>query len=221
MRLTYQIADIKYSTSLHINNTPMFAGIIEGMAKVKSISKSKRSADTTMRVQLGKLARGLKVGDSICINGACLTVTKLSKGDAEFELVAETIRRTSLDQIKPGDKVNIERSLKVGDRLEGHFVLGHVDGTGTIEDIIRLPSETKLWIKLGKNLVQSVVQKGSIAVEGVSLTLVDVEGDRISISLIPHTLDVTTLGLRSKGDKVNIEVDILGKYITGKLPKSW
>jgi len=199
----------------------MFTGIIEGMAKVKSISKSKRSADTTMRVQLGKLARGLKVGDSICINGACLTVTKLSKGDAEFELVAETIRRTSLDQIKPGDKVNIERSLKVGDRLEGHFVLGHVDGTGTIEDIIRLPSETKLWIKLGRNLVQSVVQKGSIAVEGVSLTLVDVEGDRISISLIPHTLDVTTLGLRSKGDKVNIEVDILGKYITGNLPKSW
>jgi riboflavin synthase len=118
--------------------------------------------------------------------------------------------------------VNIERSLRVGDRLEGHFVLGHVDGTGTVEDIIRLPSETKLWIKLDNDHpAKSIVQKGSIAVDGVSLTLVDVENDRISVSLIPHTLDVTTLGLKSKGDKVNIEFDILGKYVSSNLPKSW
>jgi riboflavin synthase len=199
----------------------MFTGIVEGTAKVRSVSKSKKRADTVMRVQLGtKLVRGLKVGDSVCINGACLTVAKLSRGDAEFEMVAETIRRTNLCLVKPGDKVNIERSMRVGDRLEGHFVLGHVDGTGTIEEIVKLPAETKLWIKLdNKDLAKSVVPKGSIAVDGISLTLVDVEGDRVSISLIPHTLGMTTLGTKSKGDKVNIETDILGKYVSNNLPK--
>ena len=199
----------------------MFTGIVEGTAKVRSVSKSKKRADIVMRVQLGtKLARGLKVGDSVCINGACLTVAKLSRGDAEFEMVAETIRRTNLGLVKSGDKVNIERSMRVGDRLEGHFVLGHVDGTGTIEEIVKLPSETKLWIKLdNKDLAKSVVPKGSIAVDGISLTLVDVEGDRVSISLIPHTLGMTTLGTKSKGDKVNIETDILGKYVSNNLPK--
>jgi riboflavin synthase len=199
----------------------MFTGIVEGTAKVRSVSKSKKRADTVMRVQLGtRLARGIKVGDSVCINGACLTVAKLSRGDAEFEMVAETIRRTNLGLVKPGDKVNIERSMRVGDRLEGHFVLGHVDGTGTIEEIIKLPSETKLWIKLdNEDVAKSVVPKGSIAVDGISLTLVDVEGDRVSISLIPHTLSMTTLGTKSKSDRVNIETDILGKYVTNNLPK--
>jgi riboflavin synthase len=200
----------------------MFTGIVAGTAKVRSVSKSKKRADTVMKVQLGtNLARGIKVGDSVCINGACLTVVKLSKGDAEFEMVAETIRRTNLGLVKPGDKVNIERSMRVGDRLEGHFVLGHVDGTGTIEEIIKLPSETKLWIKLeSENLARSAVPKGSIAVDGISLTVVEVQGDRVSISLIPHTLSMTTLGSRSKGDKVNIETDILGKYVANNLPKT-
>lgn len=198
----------------------MFTGIVEGMAKVKSVSRSKKGADIAMRVKLGsKLAKGLRVGDSVCVSGACLTAARLSKkGEAEFEMVAETIRRTNLSAIKPGDMVNIERSLKVGDRLEGHFVLGHVDSTGVIKDIITLPSETKLWIRLDKALLKSVVPKGSIAVDGVSLTLVDVKNDRVSVSLIPNTLSVTTLGHRSKGDRVNIETDILGKYILSNLP---
>ncbi len=195
----------------------MFTGIVEGMGRVTSVSKSKRGADTTMRVNLGRIGRGLKRGDSVCINGACLTVTKLSKGEAEFEMVAETIRRTSLGMVKRGDKVNIERSMKVGDRLEGHFVLGHVDGTGTIEDVQKMSSETKIWINLQKGLSKSLVSKGSIAVDGVSLTLVDVEGARVSVSLIPHTLGATTLGLRRKGDAVNIETDILGKYVASNL----
>ena len=198
----------------------MFTGIVEGMAKVESVSRSKKGADIAMRVKLGsKLAKGLRVGDSVCVSGACLTVARLSKkGEAEFEMVAETIRRTNLSAVKPGDMVNIERSLKVGDRLEGHFVLGHVDGTGVIKDIIKLPSETKLWIRLDDALLKSVVPKGSIAVDGVSLTLVDVKNDRVSVSLIPNTLSVTTLGHRSKGDRVNIETDILGKYILSNLP---
>jgi riboflavin synthase len=197
----------------------MFTGIVEGMGKVRSVSKSRKGADTALRIELGRLARGLKRGDSVCINGACLTMTKLSKGEAEFEMVAETIRRTNLGDVRHGDSVNIERSMRVGDRLEGHFVLGHVDGTGIIEKIEKMPSETKIWIKLDKGLARSLVSKGSIAVDGISLTLVDVKGDRASVSLIPHTLDVTTLGLRRKGDRVNIETDILGKYVASNLPQ--
>jgi riboflavin synthase len=197
----------------------MFTGIIEGTARVKSVSKSKKGADTFLRIGLGKLSRGLKKGDSVCVSGACLTVTKLSRGDADFEMVAETTRRTSLGGLRPGDRVNIERSLRVGDRLEGHFVLGHVDGTGIIDEITRLQSETKIWIELDSALVESVVPKGSIAVDGVSLTLVDVDDDRVSISLIPHTLKATTLGQRSRGDRVNIEADILGKYVAHNMPR--
>src|SRR5215217_7250037 len=120
---------------------------------------------------------------------------------------------------KPNEMVNIERSLRVGDRLEGHFVLGHVDGTGVIEDIQKMSSETTIWIKLDKWLAKALVPKGSIAVDGVSLTLVGVEGDRVSVSLIPHTLKVTTLGIKRRGNRVNIETDILGKYVISNLPK--
>lgn len=197
----------------------MFTGIIEGTARVKSVSKGKKGADALLRIELGKLSRGLKKGDSVCISGACLTITKLSTGDADFEMIAETTRRTSLGDLSPGDRVNIERSLRVGDRLEGHFVLGHVDGTGIVDDVIKLRSETKVWIKLDEVLLKSVVPKGSIAVDGVSLTLVDVDDDRVSISLIPHTLKATTLGQRSRGDRVNIEADILGKYVARNLPR--
>lgn len=197
----------------------MFTGIIEGTARVKSISKIKNGADTLLRIQLGKLGRGLKTGDSVSVSGACLTVSRLAKGEAEFQMVAETVRRTSLGSLKPNDRVNIERSLKVGERLEGHFVLGHVDGTGVIEEIVERPTETTIWIKLDGELAKSVVPKGSIAVDGVSLTLVDIDGNRVSMSLIPHTLKMTTLGLRSKGDRVNIETDILGKYVKNNLRK--
>jgi riboflavin synthase len=198
----------------------MFTGIVKGVGMVTSISKSKSGAEIIIRVRLGKFSRGLKNGDSVCINGACLTVTRLSKSEAEFQIVSETIRRTNLGQTKPREMVNIERSLKVGDRLEGHFVLGHVDGTGVIEDIQRMSSETTIWMKLDKSLTKSLVRKGSIAVDGVSLTVVGVEGDRVSVSLIPHTLKVTTLGMKRRGDRVNIETDILGKYVTTNLPKT-
>lgn len=198
----------------------MFTGIIEGVGMVTSISKSNSGAEVIIRVRLGKFGRGLKKGDSVCINGACLTATKLSRGEAEFEMVSETIRRTNLGQTKPGEMVNIERSLRVGDRLEGHFVLGHVDGTGVIDDIQKMSSETTIWIKLDERLTKSLAPKGSIAVDGVSLTLVGVEGDRVSVSLIPHTLKVTTLGMKRRGDRVNIETDILAKYVMTNLSKA-
>jgi riboflavin synthase len=198
----------------------MFTGIIDGIGMVTYILKSKSGAEVIIRVRLGKFGRGLKKGDSVCINGACLTATKLSRGEAEFEMVSETIRRTNLGQTKPGEMVNIERSLKVGDRLEGHFVLGHVDGTGVIDDIQKMSSETTIWIKLDERLTKSLAPKGSIAVDGVSLTLVGVEGNRVSVSLIPHTLKVTTLGMKLRGDRVNIETDILGKYVINNLRKA-
>jgi riboflavin synthase len=197
----------------------MFTGVIKGMARVTSITKSRRGAETIIRVRLGKLGRGLRKGDSVCINGACLTATKISKGEAQFEIVSETIRRTNLGQTRQGEMVNVERSLRVGDRLEGHFVLGHVDGTGIIEDIKKSSSETTIWIKLEGGLIKSMVPKGSIAVDGISLTLVAVEDNRVSVSLIPHTLKVTTLGRKHRGDRVNIETDILGKYVTTNLPR--
>lgn len=200
----------------------MFTGIVEGLAVVKSVAKAKKGADTVMRVRLGKMARGLKTGDSVCINGVCLTITKLSKGEAQFEMVAETMRRTSLGSVRPGDIVNIERSMKVGDRLEGHFVLGHVDGTATIVDKIEKQSETTMWLSLdSKGLSSALVPKGSIAVDGISLTVVNVDGEKFSVSLIPHTLEITSLGAKSKGDKVNIETDVLSKYVAKNLPKSW
>jgi riboflavin synthase len=200
----------------------MFTGIIEGLAEVTSVARAKKGADTVMRVKLGRMAKGLKLGDSVCVNGACLTVIKLSKGEAQFEMVAETMRRTSLGKVRPGDRVNIERSMRVSDRLEGHFVLGHVDGTATVSEKIEAPSETTMWFQLdNKELASALVEKGSVAVDGVSLTVVDVDGgsNRFSISLIPHTLEMTTLGLKKKGAKVNIETDVLSKYVAKSLPQ--
>jgi riboflavin synthase len=121
-----------------------------------------------------------------------------------------------------GDKVNIERSLRLGDRLEGHLVLGHIDGIGKIHKILKFETETKIWIKVENiKLLDSIVSKGSIAIDGISLTVVDINYDKISLALIPYTLTHTTLGYKTEGDYVNIETDILGKYITKQLPKNW
>ena len=202
----------------------MFTGIVEGLAEVKTISKVKeenKAAATKLRIYLGKFHRGLKAGDSVSVNGACLTVIRLYKGMADFDVVDETIKRTCLSLIRPGDKVNLERSLRLGNRLEGHIVLGHVDGIGIIEEVITYSTETKLWIRIeDRQLLSSIVPKGSIAIDGISLTPVEVKDDKISISLIPHTLTITTLGLKSKGDGVNIEVDILSKYARNNLPRN-
>jgi len=203
----------------------LFTGLVEGTAQVKMVSRfentSKRTyarAHTKIYIDLGRLAKGLKVGDSVSVNGVCVTITKLSRRSAEFEIVGETVRKSNLGSARPGDKVNIERSLRLGDRLEGHFVLGHVDGTGTIDDIKKLPAETLFWIKVSnKRLLSSIVSKGSISIDGVSLTLVQVVRDRISVSIIPHTLEVTTLGFKSTGDVVNIETDVLAKYVSACL----
>jgi len=204
----------------------LFTGIIEGLGTVKSVSKLKRKnkvagADTKMSIYLGQLRKGLKIGNSVSINGACLTIVRLYKGIADFELVDETVKRSCMGLIKPGDKVNIERSLRLGDRLEGHIILGHVDTTGTIEEISTSYTGTKIWIKINDvSVFPSIVPKGSIAVDGISLTLIEVKNQRVSIALIPYTLDNTTLGLKSRGDSVNIEIDLIGRYVINNLPKN-
>jgi len=201
----------------------MFTGIIKDVVEVKSICKIKdtnKKADVKLTISLGKISRGMKVGDSMSINGACLTIAKLSKGTADFEIVDETIKRTCLGLVKSGDKVNIERSLRLHDRLEGHIVLGHVDCTGIIDKIITTQIGTHMWIRIeDKDFSGSFVSKGSVAIDGISLTVVNAKDDRISIALIPHTLTSTTLGSKSKGNRVNIEIDIISRYVNSLLLK--
>jgi len=192
----------------------MFTGIIEGIGKIEKISKNtKNRSAIQMTVNLGKHAKGLKIGQSVALNGVCLTATKLSKSNCIFEMIEETTQKTDLGNLKPGDIVNIERSLKMGGRLEGHFVLGHVDGVGIIKKIQNKPKEVQVWFEVPKELSKYVVKKGSIAVDGISLTVVDIKNNLASVCLIPHTMEITNFKTKNVGDKLNIETDILGKYI--------
>jgi riboflavin synthase len=200
----------------------MFTGIVEGTGIIKSIAKlkgTKRNADNRIEIDLGKLSKGLEVGDSVNVNGTCLTVVRIFKSIAYFEVVKETMKRTSLGMLKVGNLVNLERSLRISDRIEGHIVLGHIDGVGRIEHIAKIPTETKIWISVGNDIAQFLVPKGSIALDGVSFTIVDVSKNKFSLALVPHTLAVTTFKNKQKGDKVNIEVDILSKYVARLLPQ--
>jgi len=179
----------------------------------KLVPKPKSRSAIQMTVDLGKYARGLKIGQSVAINGVCLSATKISRNKCVFEMIDETIKKTDLGNVNAGSIVNIERSLKVGDRLEGHFVLGHIDGVATITKIEKKPKEVKFWFKVPKKLARYVVKKGSIALDGISLTVVDAKKDVASVCLIPHTIKVTNFNSKKVGDKLNIETDILGKYI--------
>jgi len=192
----------------------MFTGIVEGIGKVKKIEKqTKNRSAVLMTVDLGSHSKDLKIGQSVALNGVCLTVTNIDKSNCKFEMIDETIKKTDLGNLEEGGIVNIERSLKAGDRLEGHFVLGHVDGVGIIEKILTKPKEVQIWFKIPKSLAKYVVKKGSIAVDGISLTVVDVKKNLILVCLIPHTMQVTNFRTKKIGDKINIETDILGKYI--------
>lgn len=191
----------------------MFTGIVEGTGKVKKLSKSKNRSAIQISVDLGKNSKGLKLGQSVALNGVCLTVIGRKKTTCNFEMIEETAKKTDLGNLRPESIVNVERSLKAGERLEGHFVLGHVDGTGVIKKIIKKPKEVQIWFAVPKNLSKYIVKKGSIAIDGISLTVVDVQKNQVSVCLIPHTIKITNFKTKKIGDKVNIETDILGKYI--------
>ena len=192
----------------------MFTGIVEGIGTVNKISKiTKNRSAIEMTIDLGKQVKGLKIGQSVALNGVCLTATNISKSKCIFEMIEETTKKTDLGNLKVGGVVNIERSLKVGDRLEGHFVLGHVDGVAIIKKILKKPKEVQVYFEVPKNLAKYIVKKGSIAIDGISLTVVDIKKTLAYVSLIPHTIEITNFHTKKVGDKVNIETDILGKYI--------
>ncbi len=189
----------------------MFTGLVEGMGVVESI----RIQPPGMRlsIEMGEHAKGVALGDSIAINGCCLTVVEQRGSILAFDAVPETLSRTNLGRLTPGVAVNLERSLRVGDRMGGHFVTGHIDGQGWVNAREEGQEWSYFWFECSEALTKQMASKGSITVDGVSLTLVSVERTRFSVALIPHTLAVTTLGRRAVGDPVNLETDLLAKYV--------
>lgn len=189
----------------------MFTGIVEELGEVTAVEKLADASRFRLRGPL--VTEGAKHGDSIAVNGVCLTVVEFGGGEFTADVMAETLLRSSLGALEVGSRVNLERPMAVGDRLGGHIVQGHVDGTGTILD--RTPSENWEIVKvaLPEQLSRYVVEKGSITVDGVSLTVVEAADDWFTISLIPTTLALTTLGIKQSGDPVNLEVDVIAKYV--------
>lgn len=188
----------------------MFTGIIE---EVGEIAQAQRRGTAVFFGVRASFAKELKEGESVCVNGACLTVVAIQPPLFWVEAVEETLARTNLGFLKPGDRVNLERALPASGRFGGHFVQGHVDGTGVIAQIIPRLHSKVMKVHSPTELMPYIVPKGSIAVDGVSLTIVDVGQNWFTVSLIPFTLKHTTLGLRKVGDVVNLEVDILAKYV--------
>ena len=188
----------------------MFTGLVEGLGEIQSLER--RGPGMYLVVNSPLVADDAEIGDSISVNGCCLTIVELDGEAMAFELGDETIRRTTFGNHGVGDVVNLERSLRVGDRMGGHFVSGHIDGIGEVDQRIDDEQWSTFWFRVPPAMTRQMVSKGSIAIDGVSLTLVDVEDNRFSVMLIPHTLEVTTLGRKNDGDSVNLETDLLAKY---------
>ncbi|HEV3021089.1 MAG TPA: riboflavin synthase [Pirellulales bacterium] len=189
----------------------MFTGIVQTLATVASVRAE--PPGTRLWVCAPRESAGAAVGDSIAVNGCCLTVVEIAGETIGFEAGPETLRRTNLGALAAGNEVNLETALRIGDALGGHFVTGHIDGTGTLAQRSDDGDWSTCWFECPADLTRQMASKGSIAVDGVSLTLVDVARGRFSVQLIPHTLAVTTLGRRQIGDRVNLETDLLAKYV--------
>jgi len=190
----------------------MFTGIVEGFGQIKDL---RPSADRGRRicVEAGFAVDDTKVGDSIAVNGACLTVVTIEGRRFEADVAPETLSKTTLGNLRAGEKVNLERALRFSDRLGGHLVTGHIDGTGVIQSKKNLGNAVLVTIGLPRDLGRYMVKKGSVAVDGISLTINDCSPTHVALSIIPHTASITTIGLRNSGDAVNIETDIIGKYV--------
>jgi riboflavin synthase len=189
----------------------MFTGLVECMGLVHRIELSGPGKQLT--ISAPDLAAELEVGESVSVNGACLTVIGHDQETCQFEAGPETLRATNIGELKIGDRVNLERALRLGDRLGGHLVQGHVDGVGRIVERRRDGDWEIVWFSCSTELTAQMVPKGSIAVDGVSLTVVQVTSDRFSVMLIPHTLANTSLGFKGPGAAVNLETDLLAKYV--------
>lgn len=189
----------------------MFTGLVEELGKVKQIARGAKSV--RLSVFGKKVLDGVQLGDSIAVNGTCLTVVDFSRDWFTADVMPETVERTALAGLKTGDTVNLERTLRVGDRLGGHIVCGHIDGIGTI--LAKEQNDNAIIVRIGAGpeVMRYIITKGSIAIDGTSLTVVDFGADWFTVSLIPHTAARTTVGLKAVGEPVNLESDIIGKYV--------
>jgi len=189
----------------------MFTGIIEGLGTIRDIRSSAR--ETRLAVEADFAMEGTRIGDSVSVNGACLTVVRLENRRFTADVSPETLARTTFKQARVGERVNLERALRLSDRLDGHLVAGHVDGTGQIAG---RRQESNAWIvdvTVAPALLRYMIEKGSVAVDGISLTINQLEADRFQVSVIPHTATLTTIGFKKVGEEVHIETDLIGKYI--------
>lgn len=189
----------------------MFTGIIEEIGRIRRLSLSGSSGEITIAAH--KVLRGTRIGDSIAVNGICLTVTHITADSFTADVMAETVRRSSLSGAGSGDPVNLERAMPADGRFGGHFVSGHVDGTGVIRSMRR--DENAVWVRVSapEKLLKYIAEKGSIAIDGISLTVAEVDGDGFQVSIIPHTGEETILLGKRAGDPVNLETDIIAKYV--------
>jgi len=188
----------------------MFTGIVEEIGAVKGISKS--STGAVLKIKTEKIYVDAKLGDSIAMNGACLSVIAVNINILSFDVIPETLKRTTLSDLKTNDPVNLERSMKLDARIGGHFITGHIDYKGRINDIIKNQAGVGFNVSLPKEFSKFVVDKGSVALDGTSLTVAAVSKDNFTVYLIPHTFKNTALGIKKKGDFINVETDIIGKY---------
>ena len=189
----------------------MFTGIIEELGTVKAVNKGRESA--TLEMGAEKVVEGLNLGDSVAVNGVCLTVIDFGRSGFSAEVMAETLRKSNLGKLKSGDRVNLERAMRLGDRLGGHLVAGHVDATGTIKSSVREDIATVFTVLAPEEILRYVIDKGSVAIDGISLTVVDYDKKSFRVSIIPHTASQTTLGFKKSGDTVNLEADMLAKFV--------
>ncbi|MEW5897800.1 MAG: riboflavin synthase [Bacillota bacterium] len=189
----------------------MFTGIIEELGTLRQIVRGTASA--RLKIEARHVLEGTRAGDSIAVNGVCLTVTALDKNFFTADVMAETLAKTNLGQLAPGDRVNLERALRLDARLGGHLVSGHIDGVGTI--LRREPHDIATLLTVGApaGVMRYIIKKGSVAIDGISLTVIDFNDSSFQVSLIPHTAALTTLGFKRPGDTVNLEADLIGKYV--------
>lgn len=187
----------------------MFTGLVETSGTITAV----KNAGNGIRLSVKPLSEfEVRLGDSVSVNGVCLTVTK-HNGDISFDVSPETLRSTNLENLKVSHKVNLERALRLSDRLGGHLVTGHVDGTGTIRDKKRAGEYTFYTFETSADVLRYIVKKGSVAIDGISLTVVDIDHRTFSVAIIPHTAAATNIGGKGIGDRVNLEADIIGKYV--------
>lgn len=189
----------------------MFTGIIEETGKIEAVKHGSKSCE--LLISANKIFDDLKIGDSVAVNGICLTVTSIAPPLFCADVMAETMRRTNIGVLSKGSSVNLERAMQLNGRFGGHIVSGHIDGTGTVINMRR--EDNAVWVSISAEpkILKYIIEKGSVTLDGISLTVADVQKDKFSVSIIPHTGQETTLLSKTTGDKINIECDIVGKYI--------